>query len=83
MIKEPFDISLFLLALVETAIVDFMDYWRSTWPRETVTPKMHMLEEHMVPFLKKWKLGCGFYGEQGKLLFQMTENKTGYAFEDF
>ena len=19
----------------------------------------------MVPFLKKWKLGCGFYGEQG------------------
>ena len=48
-----------------TAIETFMHYWRSTWPKETVTPKMHILEEHMVPFLKKWKLGCGFYGEQG------------------
>ena len=29
---------------------------------ESVTPKMHM-----VPFLQQWKLGCGFYGEQGNI----------------
>ena len=26
---------------------------------------MHMLEDHVVPFLKQWKIGLGFLGEQG------------------
>ena len=26
---------------------------------------MHMLEDHIVPFIRKWQVGCGFYGEQG------------------
>ena len=26
---------------------------------------MHMLEEHVIPFIKKWKIGLGMYGEQG------------------
>ena len=26
---------------------------------------MHFLEEHVVPWLKKWKIGFGFMGEQG------------------
>ena len=55
----------FYSLFLEMAIVDFMKYWRSNWPNESVTPKMHILEDHMVPFVKKWKLGCGFYGEQG------------------
>ena len=42
-----------------------MSYWRKNWANESVTPKMHILEEHMVPFIRKWKMGCGFYGEQG------------------
>ena len=42
-----------------------MKYWRTNWPEESVTPKMHIMEDHMVPFIEKWKLGCGFYGEQG------------------
>lgn len=44
-----------------------MQYWRSTWPQETVPPKMHILESHAVPFIKQWKVGLGFYGEQGML----------------
>ena len=56
----------FFVLLVETAIEDYMMYWRTQWPNESVTPKMHIMEEHVVPFIKKWKLGCGFYGEQGK-----------------
>ena len=42
-----------------------MTFWRSELSNETVSPKMHMMEDHLVPFVKKWKLGCGFYGEQG------------------
>lgn len=60
-----FLISKFVVLISASAIKSFMEFWRETWPNKSVTPKMHILEEHMVPFLKHWKLGCGFYGEQG------------------
>ena len=32
----------------------------------TITVKLHMLEDHMVPFLKQWRgVGFGLLGEQG------------------
>ena len=31
----------------------------------TVTPKMHFLEVHMVPWLERWGVGLGMMGEQG------------------
>ena len=31
----------------------------------TITPKMHMLEDRIVPFLQKWRGGFGFNEEQG------------------
>lgn len=42
-----------------------MGYFREKWPGETITPNIHILEDHAVPFLKSWKTGCGVYGEQG------------------
>ena len=39
--------------------------YRDTFPTATVIPKMHMLEEHFIPWLKKWHLGFGLMGEQG------------------
>ena len=42
-----------------------MKYYREQFPTSTVTPKLHMLEEHIVPWLKKWKVGFGLLGEQG------------------
>ena len=40
--------------------------WHSTAKHSpTVLPKMHMLEEHVLPFMRKWRIGCGFLGEQG------------------
>ena len=42
-----------------------MAQYRDSFPYATVTPKLHMLEDHVVPFLKKWKVGFGFLGEQG------------------
>ena len=42
-----------------------MVYFRRCFPRSTFPPKMHMLEEHVVPFIRKWKFPLGFFGEQG------------------
>ena len=40
-------------------------YLRTNWPHINISPKLHMVEDHIVPFLRRWKTGCGFYGEQG------------------
>ena len=42
-----------------------MAYYRTTFPHASVTPKLHMLEEHMVEWIHKWKAGFGLMGEQG------------------
>ena len=41
------------------------EYYRSTLPGSTITPKLHMLEDHILPFLKKWKVGFGL-GSRGR-----------------
>lgn len=46
-------------------IDNFMSLYRDSFPHATVTPKLHMLEDHVVSFLRKWKVGFGFLGEQG------------------
>ncbi len=43
----------------------FYDVYRDTFPNATITPKLHMLEDHTIPFLKKWGVGLGFLGERG------------------
>lgn len=42
-----------------------MDFYRTTFPGATVLPKMHMMEDHMVPWIRKWRVGFGMMGEQG------------------
>lgn len=42
-----------------------MIYYRQTWPNGTITPKLHILEDHVIPFLQKWPTGLGIYSEQG------------------
>lgn len=39
--------------------------YRESFPTSTVLPKMHMLEEHVIPWLREWHIGFGFMGEQG------------------
>ncbi|XP_066935611.1 uncharacterized protein [Clytia hemisphaerica] len=50
---------------LQSHIVNLMDYYRATWKKEGITPKMHLLEDHVVPFLRKWNMAFGIYGEQG------------------
>ena len=42
-----------------------MKYLRQNWPKVNLSLKLHMLEDHVIPFIKKWNVGFGFYGEQG------------------
>ena len=46
-------------------IDEFLEHYRDSFPQATVTPKLHMLEDHVIPFLRQWKVGFGFLGEQG------------------
>ncbi|XP_047131823.1 uncharacterized protein LOC124810830 [Hydra vulgaris] len=50
---------------LENQIKDFMKYFRENWPNASITPKLHMLEYHALPFIRKWGVGLGTYGEQG------------------
>ena len=42
-----------------------MQLYPSNFQSSTILPKMHILEMHVVPWLRKWHIGFGFYGEQG------------------
>lgn len=42
-----------------------MEYFRANFQGESITPKMHLTEYHVVPFITKWRVGLGFHGEQG------------------
>lgn len=43
-----------------------MEFYRHTFPDATITVKLHMLEEHLIPFLRRWEgVGFGLMGEQG------------------
>ena len=55
----------FFTLSTERDIEAFVSFFRSSFPDATFPPKMHMLEEHVVPFLRKWHFPLGFFGEQG------------------
>ena len=64
-----------LIVTVEENIEKFMKCFRLNFPKERITPKMHIFEYHIIEFLQKWKMGCGFYGEQGGEAVHQEFNK--------
>ena len=52
-------------SLSEKNIETFIEVYRTRFPHATVTPKMHLLEDHIIPWLRKWHVGAGLMGEQG------------------
>ncbi|XP_066931555.1 uncharacterized protein [Clytia hemisphaerica] len=50
---------------LDEAIKDLMTYYRTGFPEETITPKLHMLEHHVLDFIKRWRIGLGMSAEQG------------------
>ena len=51
--------------LVDKDITALMRFYRENFPSATVLPKMHILEDHVVPWLERWHIGSGLMGEQG------------------
>ncbi len=41
------------------------EFPRDTYPKASVLPKMHLLEDHMMEWLGMYYLGAGLMGEQG------------------
>ena len=58
--------SLSFLAVTICTVMEFLHHYRTVYPHTTVIPKLHLLEDHMVPWIRQWK-GSGFelMGEQG------------------
>ena len=42
-----------------------MCFFRENWPDVKITPKLHIVEKHVVDFIAKWGAALGYYGEQG------------------
>ena len=42
-----------------------MIYYREQFSSSSVTPKLHVLEEHVQPWVKRWGVGFGILREQG------------------
>ena len=57
-----------------------MSLYRDSFPSSTVTPKLHMLENHVVPFLRRWKVRFGFLGEQGAESIHARFNHIGLSY---
>ena len=53
-----------VISALETDIKSIKLFFRDNWPDVRITPKLHILEDHVIPFLEIWHAGCGFYGEQ-------------------
>lgn len=57
-----------------------MACYRDSFPSATVMPKMHFLEEHVVPWLRKWHIGFGMMGEQGAESIHAYFNSLGKTY---
>ena len=54
-----------MIFFTDEAIVFFMNYFRANFPNESISPKMHLLEEHTVEWVRRYNFGFGMLGEQG------------------
>ena len=56
---------MYTLLTAEQNILNFMADYRTNFPTANILPKMHILEDHVVPWVRKWRIGSGVMGEQG------------------
>lgn len=70
-----------LLFCTDDHIKNFMKFYREKFPWASVLPKMHMLEEHVIPWLKKYGVGFGLLGEQGVESIHAHFNSLGRTYK--
>uniref|UniRef100_A0A1X7VXA2 Uncharacterized protein n=1 Tax=Amphimedon queenslandica TaxID=400682 RepID=A0A1X7VXA2_AMPQE len=67
---------------LEVAIDCFVAYYEATLSKATLTPTLHMLEDHMIPWIKLWNTGCALMGEQGAESLHAKFNSTKRAYNN-
>ena len=50
---------------IENKINNYLSLFRKHYP-DKVLPKHHFLEDHVIPWIKRWGFGMAFYREQGE-----------------
>lgn len=73
-----------LCIFTEQHITEFLEFYRAEFPQATILPKMHILEDHVIPWLTRWHIGAGLMGEQGAEsihahLMRLERNYQGIA----
>ena len=67
---------------LETNIESFMIFLWSKFPDIRISPKLHILEDHVVPFIRRYGVGSGFYGEQGGESIHKTINAMKHNYSN-
>ena len=67
-----------VLINTDLKIKEFLGFFRKTFPDVSITPKLHLLEDHVVKFWQLWRVGFGMLGEQGaESTTRYTTSSTG------
>ena len=65
----------------QKAAFTFQEHYRTSFPHATIIPKLHLLEDHVLPWVRRWRVGSGLMGEQGteQILVHIHRLETVYS----
>ena len=66
-----------IVFIIDMCIKIFMASYRENFPDSSITPKMHLLENHAMDQLTRFGVGFGLINEQGGQLIHTEFNRTG------
>ena len=69
--------ALYVHVPLDICIKDFLKSFRESFPNVNISPKLHLLEDHAVDQLRRFRVGFGLLNEQGGELIHTDFNRTG------
>ena len=67
----------FIFSYSDISIQELLRAYRKLFPEERITPKLHLLEDHTVDQLRRFRVGLGLLNEQGGELIHAEFNRIG------
>ena len=55
----------FSISMIQAITHQLQVYCRKNWPKETISPNLHMLEDNAADFIGTWSSSGDVYGDQG------------------
>ena len=59
------NLTVFFLFGTDESVKEYLSFFRTNFPSESITPKLHIVEDHIIPWFQLWGAGLGLMGEQG------------------